>query len=201
MKQSTSSSVTGKKRKKADSKEREDTSSHQQYPPVPPLSSASSNISMSTTSHILQLYFRSRCDDVTAWQRLQELSATDPVAKGYVCDVLIHNESCQVVPKDIQLAQRLSSDVHQWIEAASANDDAATHAMKQYITGIFLAQGIGVPCNHERAAACIEEAAMLGYCLAEYYVGVWHRDGRRVPKNMEVSKLKQIPLAPAKHSQ
>lgn len=178
-------SIVGRKRK-VDRDTLSDIPCHRSLSPSSPavaVDDVSSNASLSSDEY-LALYFKSRCDDENGWNVLQELSKTDPVAKAYVCDVLIHNDSVQYIRKDIARAEQLSRDVHYWI-AATMNRPA--DVTRLYISGIFLAQGIGIPRNQEKAAAYIEEAASLGHCLAQYYVGVWHRDGRRVAKNMEVS--------------
>jgi hypothetical protein len=118
----------------------------------------------------LLLYFRSRCDDIEAWKQLQENAENDEVAKAFVCDVLIHNDPFQRVSKDIERAQRLSQDIHYWIAATDTENHPSTQATKKYIAGICLAQGIGIPASQARAAQCIEEAAGLGHCLAQYYM-------------------------------
>jgi TPR repeat protein len=135
----------------------------------------------------LLLYFRSRCDDVAAWKQLQELAKKDDVAKALVCDVLIHNDALQRVGRDVELARLLSKDVHYWIAATNTENDPTIHGIKLYISGVCLAQGIGIPKNQARAAASIEQAAELGCCLAHYYMGVWFREGRGVARNAQVS--------------
>ena len=141
----------------------------------------------STTPACLQLYFKSRCDDVEAWKQLQELAEENEVAKALVCDVLIHNDALQRVGRDVELARLLSKDVHYWIAATSTENDPTIHGIKLYISGVCLAQGIGIPKNQARAAASIEQAAELGCCLAHYYMGVWFREGRGVARNAQVS--------------
>lgn len=109
----------------------------------------------------LQLYFKCRCDDVEAWKQLQEKAENDEVAKAFVCDVLVHNEVFYRVSKDIEKAQHISKDIHYWIAATETDNNPTTHATKMYISGICLAQGIGIPKNQARAAKSIEEVSRL----------------------------------------
>ena len=134
----------------------------------------------------LHLYFRSRCDDMTAWNQLQHEAESDDLANALVCDVLMHNDGLQAISKDIARAQHISESVHRWVAATESKKDSVTYATKKYVLGICLAQGIGTPQDSYKAMQCIDEAAELGNCLAQYYKGVWYRDGRFIEKDLEV---------------
>lgn len=107
----------------------------------------------------LQLYFKCRCDDTDAWKQLQDKALNDEVAKAFMCDVLLHNEVFHDVSKDVEKAQYLSKYIHYWIAATETEKDPTTHPTKMYISGICLAQGIGIPKSQTRAVQCIEEVS------------------------------------------
>lgn len=116
-----------------------------------------SDLSAEKSQYYLQLYFKCRCDDKVAFKQLEEEAETNAVAKAFLCDVLVHNEVFSDVKKDVKRAQHLSKDVHYWIAASDTKNNPTTHATKMYISGVCLAQGIGIPKNQARAAQCIEE--------------------------------------------
>eukprot|EP00602_Paraphysomonas_sp_CaronLab_P002186 CAMPEP_0185030876 /NCGR_PEP_ID=MMETSP1103-20130426/17995_1 /TAXON_ID=36769 /ORGANISM="Paraphysomonas bandaiensis, Strain Caron Lab Isolate" /LENGTH=324 /DNA_ID=CAMNT_0027566169 /DNA_START=212 /DNA_END=1186 /DNA_ORIENTATION=- len=120
-------------------------------------------------SMLEQLFMRSRCGKLDAWEQLNQLCKDDNyVAKAYTCAVLM-TTTTSLIPPDSQRAESLSRDVQRWVHEDPAR---STNPHIQCFFGLCHIYGTGVNKDHSLAVSYFHDAASKGLAVAQCNLGV-----------------------------